>query len=59
MAVILEPNDKVKRYRVEQLINDGGMATSYKAQHPDGRFVFLKQYKDPTVIVPWYRDYLK
>jgi len=34
------------------------MAISYPAKSPSGEKVFFKQYKSPSVTVPWYKAYV-
>ena len=51
--------DSIGRYRVADRLNEGNKAFSYRAEGPDGKPVFLKQYFEPTPISPWYRDYIK
>ena len=58
MAKLVKEGDVVHGYRVTKLLNRGAMATSYAAMAPSGDKVFLKQYKSPSVTVPWYRDYV-
>ncbi len=46
-------------YRIEGgVASVGRFAVSYAARKPDGTRVFLKQYKAPTRLEPWYRDYI-
>ena len=59
MPEVHEKGQKVGQYVIEEQIHSGGMALSYKAHLPGGQHVFLKQYIDPSVLVPWYRAYLK
>lgn len=51
-------NDKVGFYTVEEFLNSGGFATSYKAKNTSGSPVFLKQYKSPSVTVDWYKSFI-
>lgn len=52
-------NDKTGVYTIEEFLNSGGFATSYKAKDAAGRPVFLKQYKSPSVTVDWYKAFIK
>ncbi|MBQ6245419.1 MAG: protein kinase [Kiritimatiellae bacterium] len=46
-------------YRIDGgVFSFGRYAVSYAARRPDGSPVFLKQYKAPSRIEPWYRDYI-
>jgi serine/threonine protein kinase len=58
MATILTPGDTVKNYRIIKQINTGAMAISYAATAPGYDKVFFKQYKSPSVRVPWYHKYV-
>jgi len=55
----IKPGDKVNGYTITALLNKGAMATAYAATSSSGRKVFFKQYKSPTVTVPWYKGYVK
>ena len=56
MARLLTPGSKVGRFVVEEHLYTGRDALSYRAR--DGfEAVFLKQYKSPSVLVPWYGAY--
>ncbi len=59
MAKKAKPGDCIKGYEITQLLNVGAMAISYAARSSSGRKVFLKQYKSPSITVPWYRGYVK
>lgn len=48
-----------RTYRIEKDISTGQFAVSYLAYTQDGKKVFLKQYKSPSVLVPWYENYKK
>jgi serine/threonine protein kinase len=58
MATILNPGDTVNNYRIIKQINTGAMAISYSAKAPGYDKLFLKQYKSPSIRVPWYREYV-
>ncbi|MGN0866483.1 MAG: FHA domain-containing serine/threonine-protein kinase [Oligosphaeraceae bacterium] len=61
MGTCLNPGDRVSRYRIEELLNDGAYAVAYRATDTTdaGRpAVFLKQYKSPSVRSGWYRGYI-
>src|SRR5690349_18917500 len=55
----IKPGDKVNGYTITALLNKGAMATAYAATSSSGQKVFFKQYKSPTVTVPWYKGYVK
>lgn len=59
MARKLMPGNKVRGYTIKEFINSGMMALSYAAIAPSGAKVFFKQYKSPSITVPWYRDYIQ
>jgi len=42
----------------DEFMNSGAMALSYAARDRAGKKVFFKQYKSPTIKVPWYPDYV-
>lgn len=46
-----------RTYRIEKDLSTGQFAVSYLAFTQDGKKVFLKQYKSPSVLVPWYDGY--
>jgi serine/threonine protein kinase len=58
MARRLRPGDRVNGYTISELISSGGFAISYRARSIRGEDVFLKQYKMPSVITPWYHGYV-
>jgi serine/threonine protein kinase len=45
-------------YEIDEFLNSGGFANSYKARDSSGNFVFIKQYKSPTCTVDWYREFI-
>ncbi len=48
------------RYRIEELLNEGAYALSYRAiRKDDGAKVFFKQYSSPTSLVPWFKKYVE
>ena len=47
-----------KYYEIDRDLSTGAFAVSYLAYAPDGRKVFLKQYKSPSVLVDWYKGYV-
>jgi eukaryotic-like serine/threonine-protein kinase len=59
VATILSPGERVNGYEISRQLNTGAMAISYAAKDSHGEKVFLKQYKSPSVRVPWYKDYVK
>jgi eukaryotic-like serine/threonine-protein kinase len=58
MAKKLKVGDVVHGYRVTNVFGPGMMAISYGAQGPEGRKVFLKQYKSPAPTVVWYMPFV-
>ncbi len=58
MAKKLRVGDTLRGYRVTKVIGPGAMAISYAAQAPDGRKIFLKQYKSPAPTVVWYGPFV-
>ncbi len=59
MARLFKENDSIHGYQIDSLLVRGGMAVCYRAkQLKTGDSVFFKQYKSPSVTVPWYRDYV-
>jgi hypothetical protein len=54
MAKKLKVGDALRGYTVTKVFGPGAMAISYAAQAPDGRKIFLKQYKSPAPTVVWY-----
>lgn len=63
MGYVARVGDVIKneshQYKIIKEINKGGFADSYKARRNDGLVVFLKQYKSPSKLVPWFNDYFK
>ena len=59
MPTRLSPKQKVKGYTIEKVLNEGAFANAYKAVDSAGRSVFFKQYKSPSVRVPWYPAYVE
>jgi len=61
MPIKYKPNQVIgEKYRIEAEVNTGEFAISYKAVRvADNRPVFFKQYSKPTILVPWYKAYLK
>ena len=61
MGYIAKVGDIVKskshEYKIIREINKGGFADAYKARREDGTMIFLKQYKSPSKLVPWFGDY--
>lgn len=52
-----QPNEQVGDYTIVRYISSGQFAICYEAASPDGKKVFLKQYKSPTCTRCWYGDY--
>ncbi|MGL6074901.1 MAG: FHA domain-containing serine/threonine-protein kinase [Fimbriiglobus sp.] len=57
MPRIYKPGQIVGQYTITAELHRGMMATAYAANGPTGK-VFFKQYKSPTITVPWYKNYL-
>ena len=61
MGYVAKVGDYVKgekhTYQILAEINKGGFADAYKARSDDGTIVFLKQYKSPSKLVPWFKPY--
>jgi len=58
MAKKLKVGDSLRGYRVTKVFGPGAMAISYAAQSPEGRKIFLKQYKSPAPTVIWYKPFV-
>jgi serine/threonine protein kinase len=58
MAKKLKVGDTIRGYRVTKVFGPGMMAISYGAEAPDGKKVFLKQYKSPSPTVVWYPQFV-
>src|SRR5687767_4604394 len=58
MARKLKLGDTLRGYRVTKVFGPGAMAISYAAESPDGRRIFLKQYKSPAPTVIWYEPFI-
>lgn len=54
---LLRVDEVVNGYRIEQRLGKGGKASSFRASK-NGKQVFLKQYKSPSITAPWYRAYV-
>ena len=48
---------KTHQYQIIREINKGCFADAYKARRDDGTMIFLKQYKSPSKLVPWFDKY--
>ena len=63
MGYVAKVGDIVKsrdhHYQIIREINKGCFADAYKARREDGTMIFLKQYKSPTKLVPWFNEYFK
>ena len=46
-------------YKILKELNQGGFAFAYKASDENGKTVFFKQYKSPSKLVPWFKDYFQ
>jgi eukaryotic-like serine/threonine-protein kinase len=58
MARMLSPGEIVNGYKIEKKLHTGAMAVAYMARNSSGERVFFKQYKSPSVLVPWYKAYV-
>ncbi len=58
MPRLPQVGNQIKRYRITDHLNTGMMANAYAAQADDGRKVFFKWYKSPTVGKDWFEDYV-
>jgi serine/threonine protein kinase len=59
MATTFLPGATVKGYKIiGRPLSKGVNANAYKAQNAAGEYVFLKQYKSPSVKVGWYKKYI-
>ncbi len=58
MAIILSPGQRAGNYIIDKLLRRGAFASAYKASETSGRPVFLKIYKSPGKLTPWYDEYL-
>lgn len=47
------------QYQIIREINKGCFADAYKARRDDGTMIFLKQYKSPSKLVPWFDKYFE
>jgi len=59
MAKKLRAGDCIHGYEILDLLNQGALALAYAARSSSGEKVFLKQYKSPSVTLPWYRGYVE
>lgn len=50
-------SSKSHTYTIVKELNQGGFAFAYKATDESGKTVFFKQYKSPSKLVPWFKDY--
>lgn len=50
-------SSKLHTYKIVKELNQGGFAFAYKASDESGKTVFFKQYKSPSKLVPWFKDY--
>ncbi len=50
-------SSKRHSYKIVKELNRGGFAFAYKATDESGKVVFFKQYKSPSKLVPWFKDY--
>ena len=48
---------KLHTYKIVKELNQGAFAFAYKATDESGTAVFFKQYKSPSKLVPWFKDY--
>lgn len=59
MPIVLKPGQKKRGYEIVRELNRGAFAFAYEAKRPSGERVFFKQYKSPTVMVPWYAGFVE
>lgn len=61
MAYMVKEGDmvssKTHTYTIVKELNQGGFAFAYKATDETGKVVFFKQYKSPSKLVPWFKEY--
>lgn len=57
MAKVYRVGQTVNGYEIVEKLNSGNFGIAYKAKKGTTS-VFLKQYKDPTVLSPWYAAYI-
>ena len=57
MAKVYRVGQVVNGYEIVEKLNSGNFGIAYKAKKGLTP-VFLKQYKDPTVLSPWYDAYI-
>jgi serine/threonine protein kinase len=50
-------SSKTHTYKIVKELNQGGFAFAYKATDESGKTVFFKQYKSPSKLVPWFKEY--
>ncbi|MCE5247762.1 MAG: protein kinase [Candidatus Polarisedimenticolia bacterium] len=58
MARNLREGQTIDDFTVEARLGGGYFATPFRATDKTGRRVFLKQYKVPTSLTPWYKGYI-
>lgn len=58
MARNLREGQTIDEFTVEERLGGGSFATPFRATEKGGRRVFLKQYKVPTSLTPWYKGYI-
>ena len=59
MARNLTPGDEINGYTIEEEVNRGNLAFAYIAKDTAGQRVFLKAFKSPSPLVPWYREFVE
>jgi serine/threonine protein kinase len=59
MPRLPQPGNVINGYSILNHINAGGMANAYEAKAPDGSIVFFKQYKSPSVGLPWFNGFVE
>jgi serine/threonine protein kinase len=55
---VLKTGDQINGYRITEHLNTGAMANAFAAESREGRKVFFKQYKSPSVAVKWFQPYV-
>ena len=59
MAIHFKSGKKVRDYEIVRELNSGAFANAYEAISLTGERVFFKQYKSPSSLVDWYKDFIE
>jgi serine/threonine protein kinase len=59
MPRLPQPGNLINGYTITRHINTGAMANAYEAKSPSGEKVFFKQYKSPSVALPWFKAFVE